>query len=105
MTETSNIIPPQPRRRIVKRQVKARRFAQATSISSVGLAASVLFGYDALLSRHSGLVLWLALVLVGVMLACALVAGFFFLTEQPKQVEVIEDPFSGTHVIHLTPKQ
>ena len=87
------------------RRVKARRFATASLISGFGLVVSVLFDFDALVSRQSGFVFWLAVVLVGVMFACALVAGFFSLTEQPKQVEVLENQYSSTHVIHLTPKQ
>ena len=105
MIDTSNIVPPQPRRRIVTRRVKTRRFAQATLIAGAGLAVSVLFDYDALVSRQLGFVFWLAVVLVGVMFACALVAGFFLLTERSRQVEILENPISDTNVIHLTSKQ
>ena len=48
---------------------------------------------------------WLAISILCVTLSCSLVAAFFHLTEQPRQVEVQDRPSSGPHVIHMTGKQ
>jgi hypothetical protein len=72
--------------------------------SGFGLVVSFLFDYDGLVSRQSGFAFWLAVVLVGVTVVCALMAGFFLLTERPRQVKVLEY-LSDKHVIHLAPKQ
>lgn len=105
MTDKSNVVPPQPEWRIVMRRVKAHGFAHAAGISAIGVAICALVDLDSLVSGRSGPVFWIAVFLLGVMFGCALLAGFFFFTEKPRPVEVLENRFSDTHVIHLSRKQ
>lgn len=105
MTDASNVVPPQPKREIVLRRIKARRFAQATMTAGVGFLVIVLFNFDSVVSHTRGLAFWCAIFLFASVCIFALLWSFFFFTEQPKEVEVVRYPVSDTHVIHLTPKQ
>lgn len=105
MNRRANIVPPQARKRFVMRRVKARWFAVAALASGVGLILSLVFGYDALRTAEPRLALWLLLVLAAIMWGCGLMAGFFRLTEKPRQIEVTQRSFWETTVIHLSSKQ
>ena len=105
MANPSQVVPPQPKVRLVMRRVKAHRCGQAAGVSAFALVATALFDTDAVLLHHSGPMFWLAISILCVTLACSLVASFFHLTEQPRQVEVQDRPSSSPHVIHMTGKQ
>jgi hypothetical protein len=85
------------------RRVKAHRFARAAVFSILAATASALFDFDAFVVHQSGPIFWFAVLLLGITSVCALVASFFWFTEQPREVEVFE-PSSTTHVIHVTHK-
>ena len=103
MTDTP-VVPPRPKWRLVKRRVKARRWGLVAGFLILGVIALTGFDLDALVER-SGALFWLAISLFGVAFVCLLVAGFYLLTEQPREVEVLEDRFDDTNVIHLTGRQ
>ena len=104
MTHAPSVVPPQPRRRLVLRRVKAHRFANAAVVAALLAAVSALFDLDAFLAYRSGPVFWFAIFLLGITLVCALIAVLFLFTEQPKEVEVFETS-STSHVIHVARKQ
>jgi hypothetical protein len=54
---------------------------------------------------HSGIQFWVATTLASLGLLCTLLAVFFFLTEKPKQVEVLDNPLLGANVKHMAAKE
>src|SRR5215471_4715316 len=90
MTGEPNVIPSQPRRRLVLRRVRAHRFASAAALFAPVTVVSVAFDLDAVLVHHTGLMFWLSVFLLGTVLICTLVALVLSFIERPKEVEILE---------------
>ena len=105
MASPSQVVPPQPKVRLVMRRVKAHRWGQAAGVAALMLVVTVLLDIDAVFAHRSGPMFWFAISIFCVTLACTFVAVFFQLTEHPRQVEVQDRPSSSPHIIHMTGKQ
>lgn len=99
--DSSKVVPPQLRRRVILRRVWGYRFVQSAGACYFALVLLVLRDWETVMLHHSGVQFWLALTLASLALPFTLLAAFFFLTEKPKPVEVLDNPFSETNVKHL----
>lgn len=88
MTHTPNIVPPQPRRRMVMQRVKMRRCLNGAAASGGITLAYLLLCYLGVVAGYP----WLVALFMALGAACAALATYFARTEAPIAVEVVEYP-------------
>jgi len=103
--DASKIVPPQPQRRRIFRRVWAYRFVQTAGACYFALAVGLLLEWETVMLGHSSIQFWIATTLASFGLLCTLLAIFFYFTEKPKQVEVLDNPLLGANVKHMAAKE
>ena len=97
MAAEIGVVPPQPKRRVVMRRVKARLMACVGALSATAAVAMV-----ALFAGNGSPVVGAVIVLlVASTLVAAIVALFFAFAEKPTPVEIVEDSREDG-LIHLS---
>ncbi|MDH5740749.1 MAG: hypothetical protein OEY77_10535 [Nitrospira sp.] len=105
MGDASKIVPPQLQRKRIFRRVWAYRLVRTAGACYFALAVVLLLEWETVMLGHSGIQFWIATTLASFGFLCTLLVIFFYFTEKPKQVEVVDNPLLGANVKHVVAKE